>query len=300
MNFILTQIGSKKADYIVECIRQLHFFNNTNIYLVSNNYHKQLLIKKNLLKKIIFINEDQIKKNNKHNIFLKNTKLDGKFYNQFWIKTVERFFFIENLCSSLKLKNILHIENDNLVYYNFENFLNKMKKFKILFNPLNNNACMPNVLYFRSYNQVKIFVDFIYENNKYFFLRNNLNDQELCFKFFNTYKSKSIANFPIISKKMEVKKQFKKEKFYKNFEIFKGIFDSAPIGQYLDGVDSKIHKLKGPFLNENSIYETKKLNVKFLKTKKIKKPYIILNNKEKIPIINLHLHSKNLRKFISY
>ena len=87
MNFILTQIGSKKADYIVECIRQLHFFNNTNIYLVSNNYHKQLLIKKNLLKKIIFINEDQIKKNNKHNIFLKNTKLDGKFYNQFWIKT---------------------------------------------------------------------------------------------------------------------------------------------------------------------------------------------------------------------
>ena len=42
-----------------------------------------------------------------------------------------------------------------------------------------------------------------------------------------------------------------------------------------------------------------KLNIKFIKTKKIKKPYIILKNKKKISIFNLHIHSKNLSCFMS-
>jgi hypothetical protein len=104
-----------------------------------------------------------------------------------------------------------------------------------------------------------------------------------------------------VSKDVDVKNEYKKDIFfYKNFKLFNGIFDPAPIGQFLDGVDNNIHKLKGSFLNKNSIYDVEKLNIKFIKTKKNKKPYIILNNKKKIPILNLHIHSKNLKKFISY
>lgn len=301
MNILLTQIGNKKAPHLIECIKQLLFFNNNKIILISNKFHKNLLKKNKILKKINFIDEDEIVKSKEHLVFLKNTKLDSKFYDQFWIKTTERFFFIENICSSKKLKNIIHIETDNLIYENLSKFLKSLKKFKILFNIANHKWCVPNILWFNNYKEIKLFTNFIYKKNKFFFLKNNLNDQELCIKYFHKFNSSRIANFPIASKEVNIKIKYNNDKFfYNNFKLFNAIFDPAPIGQFLDGIDGNIHNNKGSYLNENSIYDLAKLNIKFLNFKKSKKPYIILNNKKKIPIINLHIHSKNLKKFISY
>lgn len=301
MNIILTQVGSKKSPYIIHCIKQLLFFGNNKIFIISNKFHKNLLKKKKLLKKIIFIDEKEIVKKKEHIIFLKNTGLDKKFYDKFWVKTTERFFFIENICTAKKLENIIHIETDNLIYENLNKFEKILQKFRVLFNIANHNWCVPNIIYFKCYKEVKLLTNFIYSKNKFFFLKNNLNDQELCIQYFNKYKSSKIINFPIVSKHLNVKNEYKKDIFFhKNFKLFNGIFDPAPIGQFLDGVDNNIHKLKGSFLNKNSIYDVEKLNIKFIKTKKNKKPLIVLNNKKKIPILNLHIHSKNLKKFISY
>jgi hypothetical protein len=301
MNIILTQIVEKKSPHLIQCIKQLLFFGNDKIILISNKFHENLLKNHKLFEKIIFIDENKVIKNKEHIIFLKNTKLDKKFYSEFWIKTTERFFFIENICTSKKLKNIIHIESDNLIYENLNKFSISLKKFKILFNVANHRWCVPNIIYFRSYKEIKLLASFIYNKNKFFFLKNNLNDQELCIQYFEKYKSSQITNFPIISKDINVKNEYKKGNFFhKNFKIFNGIFDPAPIGQFLDGVDNNIHKIKGSYLNKNSIYDVEKLNIKFIRTKKIKKPYIILENKKKIPVLNLHVHSKNLRNFISY
>jgi hypothetical protein len=300
MNIILTQVGSKKSPYVIHCIKQLLFFGNNKIFIISNKFHKNLLKKNKLLKKIIFVDEKEIVKKKEHIIFLKNTGLDKKFYDKFWVKTTERFFFIENICTAKKLKNIIHIETDNLIYENLNKFEKILQKFRVLFNIANHNWCVPNIIYFKCYKEVKLLTNFIYNKNKFFFLKNNLNDQELCIQYFNKYKSSKIMNFPITSKHLNVKNEYKKDVFFhKNFKLFNGIFDPAPIGQFLDGVDNNIHKLKGSFLNKNSIYDVENLNIKFIK-KKIKKPYVVLNKKTKIPILNLHIHSKNLKNFISY
>ena len=169
MNILLTQIGNKKAPHLIECIKQLLFFNNNKIILISNKFHKNLLKKNKILKKINFIDEDEIVKSKEHLVFLKNTKLDSKFYDQFWIKTTERFFFIENICSSKKLKNIIHIETDNLIYENLSKFVKSLKKFKILFNIANHKWCVPNILWFNNYKEIKLFTNFIYKKNKFFF-----------------------------------------------------------------------------------------------------------------------------------
>jgi hypothetical protein len=301
MNIILTQIGNKKSPYLIQCIKQLLFFGNNKIILISNKFHKNLLKNNKLLEKIIFLDENKIIKKKEHLTFLKNNKLDKKFYDEFWIKTIERFFFIENICSSKMLKNIIHIETDNLIYENLNKFKKILNKFKIFFNIAIYNWCVPNINYFKSYKETKLLTDYIYNKNKFFFFKNNLNDQDLCIQFFNKYKSSQITNFPIISKQVNVKIGYKEKIFfYKNYKIFNGIFDPAPIGQFLDGVDNNIHRIKGSYLNKNSIYDVEKLNIKFIKTKRVKKPYIFLNNKKKIPILNLHMHSKNLRNFTSY
>ena len=85
MNIILTQIGEKKSPHLIQCIKQLLFFGNDKIILISNKFHENLLKNHKLFEKIIFIDENKVIKNKEHIIFLKNTKLDKKFYNQFWI-----------------------------------------------------------------------------------------------------------------------------------------------------------------------------------------------------------------------
>ena len=42
------------------------------------------------------------------------------------------------------------------------------------------------------------------------------------------------------------------------------------------------------------------LDIKFLIVNKKKLPFIIVNKNLKIPILNIHFHSKNLKKFTSY
>ena len=93
MNIVITQLGPKKADYLIECVKQLLLFNNKNIYIISTEYHKKLLIKNKIYNKINFFYETEFAKEKKHSLFLKGTDLDKKWYESFWLKTTERFFF---------------------------------------------------------------------------------------------------------------------------------------------------------------------------------------------------------------
>ena len=66
MNIVLTQIGNKKSTHIIECLKQLLFFNNNKIILISNKFHKNLLKKNKILDKINFIDENKVIKSKEH------------------------------------------------------------------------------------------------------------------------------------------------------------------------------------------------------------------------------------------
>jgi len=123
----------------------------------------------------------------------------------------------------------------------------------------------------------------------------NINDMEN----FAYIKQKTglIENFPIFKKEYAVNKE---ELFVSyNSEKFPFIFDAAAIGQYLGGVDPR--NMPGDtsgFVNETCVIKYNKYKFAFKDFDDgIKKPYIIINN-DIIPIFNLHIHSKNLKKFI--
>lgn len=304
MNILITQLGPKKADYIVECIKQLLFFNNKNIYLISNTYHKNLLKKYKLINKIKFFHEKNLIRDPEHIIFLNRTSLDKKWFQSFWLKTTERFFFINALAKKLKLINILHIETDNLLYANLDNIEKILeKKFNYLFALLNKNISYANILYFRSSRETNNFANFIYKNHNSFFFKKNLNDMNLITAFYKKFKSKKNSTFPISTKKIlhNNRLSIKNNSYcYKNYDIFKGIFDAAPIGQIIDGVDYRIHKLRGPYVNKKYFMDASNLKIKFLKINQKKLPFIMINKNQKVPILNIHFHSKNLKKYTSY
>ena len=94
-------------------------------------------------------------------------------------------------------------------------------------------------------------------------------------------------------------------KFNINFKNFNSIFDGASIGQYLGGVDKKndINDTRG-FINETCIVKYNNFKFQWIQENNLYKPYLlyfdnISNQDIKIPIINLHIHSKELFKFMS-
>jgi hypothetical protein len=105
-----------------------------------------------------------------------------------------------------------------------------------------------------------------------------------------------IQNFPIFKKEYAINNE---QMFVSNnSELFPYIFDAAAIGQYLGGVDPRnISGDTSGFINETCVIKYNNYKFNFNNVNGIKKPFIIVNDVV-IPIFNLHIHCKNLIKFI--
>jgi hypothetical protein len=88
----------------------------------------------------------------------------------------------------------------------------------------------------------------------------------------------------------------------KNYTQFNCIFDAAAIGQYVGGVDPRNAKgdTRG-FVNETCLINYSKYNIvwKTDPTSNMLAPFLQVNSQD-IPIVNLHIHCKDLKRFINY
>ena len=208
--------------------------------------------------------------------FDKKSKLNKKFRNGFWNNASKRLFLVYEYIKKKKLKNVIHLENDVLLYnnmnYNFEE--------KIYLTIDSENRCIPGIIYIPKY---ELFTKLI-EN--YDFRKNdmiNLANFYLCNKDI-------VKTFPIIDNSID------KCIYNENFTEFNSIFDGAAIGQYLGGVDPR--NISGDtrgFVNETCKIKYSKYAFKWVK-KKYYFPFIEIND-NLIAINNLHIHCKKLKNF---
>jgi len=294
--FILVHLGVHFFDYINDCITQIKNFNNEKIYLIINNEHNEKIRHKD----VILIDPRTIKKSKNHLIFDETNRLDDKFRDGFWKFTTERFLYIEDLMREHNLENVFHLENDNLIYFNvnkFINIFNKNYNIGAIFD--NDQRCIPGFIYIRNIESISKF-------NSYSTNYPTNNDMEL-FSLYNNENDIKM-NLPILPSNYDSELKSltglitnKKELYFNHFDKFKSIFDGASIGQYLGGIDPRNTSntnTKG-FINESTLFDVSKFIIQFeFDGKKRKIPYIIYKNK-KIKINNLHIHCKNLKQFMS-
>jgi hypothetical protein len=279
MNIILTCIKNFQ-EYILINIEQLIKLNHKNIYVITN---RELFIYFNkYISNINLIDVNDLTEN--YNFDL-NTTLDKNFRNGFWFLTSLRFFYIYELINKYNLEDVFHLENDVLIYYNFNEIINYINK---------------NFMYipFDSYKRNIASIIYIPDKKIFKNILDNYNFQINDMENFSYIKNKTglIQNFPIFIKNINLTEE---QKFVsENSEIFPFIFDAAAIGQYLGGVDPRnITGNTEGFVNETCVIKYNNYKFLFKQIDNIKKPFIIIENKE-IPIFNLHIHSKNLSKFI--
>tara|TARA_Y100000385_G_scaffold25941_1_gene24738 strand:- start:1 stop:861 length:861 start_codon:yes stop_codon:yes gene_type:complete len=204
-------------------------------------------------------------------------KLKKGFRKGFWINTSKRLFLLYEYIKINNLKNVIHLENDVLLYTK----MNYSFKEKIYITMDSKSRCIPGIIYIPKYELLTNLI----ENWKF-----NKNDMtNMCNFYLN---NRDIVNtFPIIDNSIE------KCMYNENFNEFKSIFDGAAIGQYIGGVDprNKRGDTTG-FVNETCEIKYDKYTFKWLKKENDYFPYIDINGKL-IPINNLHIHCKQLENF---
>lgn len=286
MNFILVALG-KIPEYLDDCIDQIkRTQKQTKIILLTNKKTKY----RNKNCKTIFV--ESLKLSKEHDYFIKKSKFSKDTYRDFfWKHSIERFYYIDDFLNKTPMNNIFHIENDVLLYQDLEIVLDKINNFNFACVRDGVNRVIGSLVYIKNKTISKKIVKI---SNKYL----NLNDMKIL-NLLDKQISKSI-NLPL----GEDLKFIKKSKYYKDIKKIPFIFDAAAIGQYIDGPHRKnfFKKIFNNIKNTFNIYdgfENKDTNLKISDWKiewKNNKPFKQENNKL-IPIANLHIHSKNLKKF---
>jgi len=276
MKVILVCLGIFQ-DYINYNLKQLKLQGNNDIVLITEKrFFKYIDEKLNI--QLIDCNEY----NSEYlQTFKNNLKLDRNYRNGFWFNCSMRFVYIYEYMKNNNITDIIHIENDVMIYDNLDNMKDKFNKDKIYLYFYNNLTVIPGIMYINNYSNLKIILD-NYDMKE--------NDMVNLGKYYNVY---FVEPFPIISIDNE------ETYFNKNFNIFNSIFDGAAIGQYLGGVDRRndINTDIG-FVSNDCIIKIKSYKFYWIKINNLWNPYVEINN-NLVKINNLHIHCKLLENFMS-
>ena len=272
MNIVLVSVGNFQ-EYILTNIRQLIRLGHKNIHVITD---------KKFFEKF-FIYDDQINLwdvDGLHDEFnyMKRSTLDRGLWNGFWALTSARFFYIHALMKREKIFNVLHLENDVLIYYNADQLLpcfqDDNKKVWIPFDSFTRNIA--SIVFIPDSDSLGKLLD------RYDYGQNDM---------YNFRHPDLVENFPILageeSEDPEVRYVCRWSK------KFPYVFDAAAIGQYVGGVDPRnIAGSTVGFVNETSVIKYNQHQITFDSNRRP-----ILDGK--FAVFNLHIHCKDLEKFVS-
>lgn len=273
MNIVLV-CANNFQEYILINIEQLIRLKHTSIYVLTNGCFFDKF--QQFANSIKLINIDELNDIYQYDV---NSKQNNSFRNGFWRLTSSRFFYIYAFMEKHNIQNVIHLENDVLIYYNCDILMPNISDHIYLpFDTFKRNIA--SIMYIPNSGRFKQALD------HFDFAKNDMEN------FSNiSQQTGIIKNFPIfITDETTPEHKF----VTNNYDKFQYIFDAAAMGQYLGGVDP-IHNWGDSrgFVNETCIIKYN--NYRFSWTDA--KPFININGKL-IPIFNLHIHCKELDKFI--
>jgi hypothetical protein len=79
--------------------------------------------------------------------------------------------------------------------------------------------------------------------------------------------------------------------FFENAYIFECLFDAAAVGQFIGGIDPR--NVDGDtigYISEDSVIQCNKINIEW------RNKCLFLNG---LPLVNLHVHSKDLKRWMT-
>jgi len=304
-SLVLVSVGNYQI-YLNDCIDQILLFNpEIELFIIINREFQQHLPYKQ--KHIHYVFVEDLPITMEHKNFRKNNNLNKDFRNGFWSFTTERLFYIYDAMIHYKLKNVFHMENDNLIYFNIAQYLTVFtENYKSIAAPFDNDKrCILSFMYIANTSAMSHLCGFIANNIKCF-----NNDMEAVAGYRNTYGLTKLDYLPVVYPEYIKQNQLISavghqtpcpQNFSKNCDKFNGIFDAAAIGQYIGGVDpanSGGQDTRG-FINESAVYQPNKMKLVWARDEEERTILAVQVNDKIVRVNNLHCHCKNLKQFMS-
>ncbi len=264
-------------EYILINIKNLLRFQNNNITVITD---RKFFI--NFLDfKVLLIAVEDLQ--NDYNTYIQ--KLNNTFRNGFWELTSYRFEVLYSYMKKYNKQDVIHIENDVMIFKNMYT-INFHNKDKILLTMDSQNRCIPGIMFIPNYLLLEKCLQSFQKG------LNDMQNWAICYYNLNSI----IDTLPIFNELTNTPVHYM---ISKNFKHYNAIFDAAAIGQYLGGIDPRNIPGKNTigFINETCIIDYSKFNIHWATDENYLKIPVITINNETIPIVNLHIHSKNLKDF---
>lgn len=289
MTIALSFIGNMPA-YVVDCIRQARLFFNGPIYLIYSEMADAIKTVLDTMS-VVYVHYDTVRSERfEHSLVRKqfhtiNALGDRK---HLFKRSYERIYLLEHLIELHDLKNVWFMELDIMMYLDPSIFLTTLQKYPYVYCHHTHDHCSSAILYVRDSNSLQPIIDTLDEHVGGFM-------SEMVALFKHHIQHPNDILLPLIHETPVDKR------YWSEYISFYGyIFDGATIGQYLFGVD--------PFHTSNIIIRNDHSRLQdhvpiwehgtfewHRNSNGHNIPYYKRNDtSELIPIVNLHIHSKDL------
>lgn len=293
MNIVMFHSGELLPIYLKDNFQQLRLFNpDIPVYFITDSFHMP-----NPVFSAYNIIVDDMSKYISRDIYNFEV-LYGRGKADFWTITTTRLMYIENFMFSNKMHDVCHFENDVLIYTD-------IKKLKPLLTKLYKDLaitvggpdkCMTGFLFIKKPEALRRMTYFFVE-----LLRQN-----------GVHKVKKQYGMDMVNE-MTLMRAYSKEypdmlrflpslpfgEYSENYDKFDSIFDPASWGQFVGGtLDGRPGAKPGDHYIGCLLKDNPEYTVKWVTENNRKIPYFQYNG-SMVRINNLHIHSKQLNKYIS-
>lgn len=305
---VLVHIGDALPSYLYDAMRQVRFFNDTcAMYLLAN---ERALEKADteLFEKLSItpVPLEILRMSQEHVDFLQTANLNRTAMDGFWFFTSERFLYIDDFAQQFSIADIIHLETDVMLYVDIKEIIDDLQgvcgQVGVVLD--NDKRCIPGFVYFSGPAATKkvarCFVTHAQDKKV---------DMETLALFFHENRNDRVVDaLPIIMPAYIEQVGLHStsghvtdtpERYCNAIDRFHSIFDAAAIGQYVGGISPRNGEAIPGFINESCLFNPSQVWLEWRYDDEGRRvPYMIFEG-EAYRINNLHIHSKNLVRFLS-
>jgi hypothetical protein len=219
--------------------------------------------------------------------FRDSSTLNRSFRDGFWFNASDRFLVLADFMSSYGVKNVIHIENDYVLYFDPSEKFDAFHCYADFAVPLDRIRAIPGIVWLKDAVVANRLAQSIVDNP-------NQDDMASVGKFCIDHFKNGAKPLPTIPLRYANLRGLNYEQYSSGIDTFGGIFDAASLGQYLGGV----HWMNDPndttfFMNESSDLKVSDFSFSWAIHDNLKSPQLTFEGDE-TSILGLHVHSKNL------
>ncbi len=273
MNYIIIHTG-EIPEYISQTLNSIMTVDkNAQIFFCSDSIKKY--------KNIENININDIKSPQTQKIESLNFYKETPWHtNPLWITSLMRIFYLNDLISNLNLKQGVHFDSDVIIYKPYEKIEHLFDQSKFNITPLNKEELIFGYAYIGNQGIFNEIVD-----NFSNIVTNEFGNMVNEMKLLKNLHLKSGEHFNLLN----ILPNASEEEEY--------VFDPASYGQYLGGTHTNPYRFYKRRWAGDHHYIGKEVIENQL-TIKFKNYPFVLKEKKKYEIVNLHIHSKELKRFL--